>query len=326
MPSGSPIATLEGHTAPVLSVAWMADGKTLASGSSDKTIRVWKAPDKKTSPTKKAATGKTAEKSEGTAADPEKKPAADAGKKAATEKKPTDALIYEFKGHEGPVTHLAWAPTGKTLASGSTDKTARLWNGTTGKPIATIIVSWAVQALAWSPDGKTLGSSGVDDRLNFWNPTNGQLVNFVASPGSPPSVSAITWSPSGTTIASGRRNHTVQVWDGRSDKPVQNLTAMAPVISTTWTTGGSTIAGACEDRTVRFWDVESGRLRGHLIAEQDQVAAVSADGHFRAESGIETDLFYVVQTDKTQETLSISDFATKSKWKNIPAQAAIMGK
>jgi WD40 repeat protein len=325
MPSGSPIATLEGHTAPVHAVAWMADGKTLASGSSDKTIRVWKAPDKKASPTKKAATSKAAEKSEG-AAVAEKSSQATASSPAASSSRAADALLYEFKGHEGPVTHLAWAPEGKTLASGSSDKTARLWNSTTGKPIVTINISWQVQALNWSPDGKTLGSSGVDDRLNFWNPTNGQLIQYLESPGSPPSVSSIAWNPAASIIAAGRSNHTVQLWDGRTNKVAYNLSAMAPVMSVTWTTGGSTIGAGCQDRTVRFFDVESGKLRGHLIAEKDQVAAVSADGHFRADPGIEADLFYVVQTDKTQETLSISDFATKSKWKNLPAQAAIMGK
>lgn len=62
-----------------------------------------------------------------------------------------------------------------------------------------------------------------------------------------------------------------------------------------------------------------------MIAEEGQVAAVSADGHFKAEPGIEAELFYVAQTDKSQETLSISDFAAKSKWKIIP-QAAVIGK
>jgi WD40 repeat protein len=326
IPSGQLIATLEGHTAPVHAVAWMADGKTLASGSSDKTIRVWKAPDKKPSSTKKVASDKASTKTEGNAAEAERKPAAESADKSASEKKPSDALLFEFKGHDGPVTHLAWAPTGKTLASGSADKTARLWNATSGKAITTMNVSWPVQALGWSPDGKTFGSSGVDDRLNFWNPTNGQLIRYLENPGSPPQVSSITWSPSGTMIASGRRNHTMQLWSGASDKPVQSLQAMAPVVSATWTQGGTTIAAGCEDRTVRFWDAETGKLRGSLIAEQGQVAAVSADGHFRAEPGIEADLFYVVQTNKTQETLTISDFAAKSKWKNIPAQATVMGK
>ena len=112
----------------------------------------------------------------------------------------------------------------------------------------------------------------------------------------------------------------------QAEKVVHSLVAMAPVISATWTPSGQSVAAGCEDRTVRFWDTAKGELRGHLIAEEGQVAAISAEGHFKAEPGIESELFYVAQTDKSQETLSITDFAAKAKWKNNPAQAAVIGK
>lgn len=124
----------------------------------------------------------------------------------------------------------------------------------------------------------------------------------------------------------GRQGHSLQLWDVQADKAVHTLVAMAPVISATWTPSGQTVSAGCQDRTVRFWSVAKGELVGHLIAEEGQVAAVSADGHFKAEPGIEAELFYVAQTDKSQETLSISDFTAKSKWKNNPAQAAVIGK
>ena len=137
----------------------------------------------------------------------------------------------------------------------------------------------------------------------------------------------MTFSPNGSLIAvSYRGGHALSVRDVQTDKVVHSLGAMAPVMSATWTLSGQSIAAGCEDRTVRFWDITKGELRGHLIAEEGQVAAVSADGHFKAEPGIEADLFYVAQTDKTQETLSISDFTAKAKWKNNPAQAAVIGK
>ena len=329
MPSGALLATYSGHTALIQAVTWMSDGKSLASASHDKTVRVWKAPEKKSAASKKADDEKPAEKS-GTAVTPaETKTSGEAGKKSVGKKiakDPNDPLLQEFQGHTGPVTILT-APSGaKLLASGSSDKSLKIWNLTSNKLAASIDIKYPVLAAAFSSDGKMLCSSGADEGLNFWNPGTGKLIKSTVKTSGHSTISALAWSPSGSVIAVGRRGHSLQLWDTQTEKAVHTLTAMAPVISATWTLSGQTVSAGCEDRTVRFWDSAKGDLRGHLIAEESQVAAVSADGHFKAEPGIEAELFYVAQTDKSQETLSIPDFATKSKWKNNPAQAAVIGK
>jgi WD40 repeat protein len=332
MPSGSPLATYKGHTALVGAVTWMPDGKSLASASYDKTVRVWKAPDKK------PAAGKKAEEEKSSAAtgdaSAETKSASDAGKKDTTKKAvgkkdakdPNDPLIQEFKGHTAAVTLLAAPSAAKLLASGSSDKTLKIWNLTSNKQTASIDISYPVLAAAFSPDDKVLGSSGADEGLNFWNPGTGKLIKSTVKTNSSSSITALAWSPNGSLIAVGRSGHSLQLWDIQAEKAVHNLTAMAPVMTATWTPSGQTVSAGCQDRTVRFWSVAKGELVGHLIAEEGQVAAVSADGHFKAEPGIEAELFYVAQTDKSQETLSITDFTAKSKWKNNPAQAAVIGK
>ncbi|MBC7815451.1 MAG: WD40 repeat domain-containing protein [Planctomycetaceae bacterium] len=332
MPSGAPLATYKGHTAVVHAIAWMSDSKSLASASSDKTVRLWKAPDKKSAAGKKADEDKSAGKSGTEATTAETKATTDSGKKAVGKKDakdPSDPLIQEFKGHAGPVTQLAAPSVGKLLVSGSTDKTIKVWNLTSNKLAATIDIGYPIQALAWTPDGKVLGSSSVDERLSYWNAATGKLIKDTGKSGNVASMSSMSFSPNnnGSIIAVGYRGgHALSLRDVQTDKVVHSLAAMAPVISATWTLSGQSIAAGCEDRTVRFWDITKGELRGHLIAEEGQVAAVSADGHFKAEPGIEADLFYVAQTDKSQETLSISDFATKAKWKNNPSQAAVIGK
>ncbi len=328
--SGASLATYKGHTASVHAVTWMPDGKSLASASSDKTVRVWKAPEKKSAAGKKSDEDKSAETSGTTAPPAETKPAETKATKKSVGKKdakdPNDPLIQEFKGHTGPVTLLAAPSAAKLLASGSSDKTLRIWNLTSNKPAATIDIAYPVLAAAFSPDGKVLGSSGADEGLNFWNPGTGKLIKSTVKTSSHSTISTLAWSPNGSLIAVGRRGHSLQLWDIQADKAVHTLVAMAPVISATWTPSGQTVSAGCEDRTVRFWNAAKGELVGHLIAEEGQVAAVSAEGHFKAEPGIEAELFYVAQTDKSQETLSISDFVAKSKWKNNPAQAAVIGK
>ena len=334
MPSGSPLATYKGHTALVHAVTWMPDGKSLASASYDKTVRVWKAPDKKPATGKKADDEKSSEASDAATTPAETKPASDSGKKESVKKSvgkkdakdPNDPLIQEFKGHTGPVTILTAPSAAKLLVSGSSDKTLRIWSLTSNKPAATIDIAYPVLAAAFSGDGKVLCSNGADEGLNFWNPGTGKLIKSTVKTNTSSSITALAWSPNGSLIAVGRSGHSLQLWDVQADKAVQSLVAMAPVMSATWTPSGQTVSAGCQDRTVRFWSAAKGELVGHLVAEEGQVAAISADGHFKAEPGIEAELFYVAQTDKAQETLSITEFATKAKWKNNPAQAAVIGK
>lgn len=303
---------LEGHTAPITAIAWAPNNKTLASASADKTVQVW-----------------DAQKGE---------------------------LLKKLEGHTAGVAVLSWAPNGKQLASGSHDKSVRLWDTVTGKstktlddhPAAVTLMDWngkmlvaggpsntifvwntttgqtvrklevsgQAQSLSWSPDGKVIATGGVDDAIRIMNPANGSTHAKLSLPGEPPSVTALAWSAKGETIASGRANHTAQIWDPQTGKVAHNVATMAPVQEVMWSDTLRTLAVGTTDRCVRFFDTKSGKLRATLITDHDQVPAITADGHYRADS--EPKLVYVVQTESSQDTLSPTDFAKKYRWKNSP--------
>src|ERR1700727_2112159 len=67
-------------------------------------------------------------------------------------------LRFTLKGHRGGVTSVAFSPDGKLLASGSADKTIKLWDVATGKKEATMKHTSSVLAVVYSPDGKLLAS------------------------------------------------------------------------------------------------------------------------------------------------------------------------
>ncbi len=80
------------------------------------------------------------------------------------------SLLSKFlHGHQGAVFGVAFSPDGKTLASGSGDKTIILWDVGTRQPLGTPLTASAVASVAFSPDGKTLASGTWDKTVILWD-------------------------------------------------------------------------------------------------------------------------------------------------------------
>src|SRR4051794_7460144 len=107
-----------------------------------------------------------------------------------------------FKGHTAAVTCVAASPDGKTLASGSWDKTVILWDVAAGKERATLTGHTAVvHAVAFSPDGKTLASGSQDKAVILWDVAKGRELATLK--GHAFEVHAVAFRPDGKTLASG---------------------------------------------------------------------------------------------------------------------------
>ncbi|MBD1945374.1 AAA family ATPase [Coleofasciculus sp. FACHB-712] len=256
---------LEGHHAAVWSVSYSPDGKTLASASSDNTLKVWN-----------LATGKPIATLQGhheavwsVSYSPDGKTLASASSDNTLKvwNLATGQEIATLQGHNEGVMSVSYSPDGKTLASASSDNTIKVWNLATGQEIATLQGHQAaVYSVSYSPDGKTLASASDDNTIKVWNLATGQEIAVLQ--GHRVAVWSVSYSPDGKTLASASNDNTIKVWNLATGQEIATLQGhRAAVISVSYSPDGKTLASASSDNTIKVWNLATGQeiavLQGH---------------------------------------------------------------
>jgi WD40 repeat protein len=267
-----------GHAGVVGAVAFSPDGKTIASGCEDHTIKLWDVASGKEIRTLDHHTGWAYS----VVFSPDGKTLA-SGSWDRTVKLWDVASGEELKtlaGHSGLVTSVAFSPDGKTLASGSSDKTMKLWDVASGREVKTLVghTNW-VNSVAFSPDGKILASGSVDKTVRLWNVASGKEIRTLM--GHTDKVNSVAFSPDGETLASGSMDRTVRLWDVASGVELRELAGHSGwVWSVAFSPSGNTLASGSADNAIKLWAVASGKeiatLAGHAVAVRS--VAFSPDG------------------------------------------------
>ncbi|RYO00688.1 putative WD repeat-containing protein, partial [Alternaria tenuissima] len=189
------------------------------------------------------------------------------------------ACLQTLKGHSLGVNAVAFSPDGKTLASASTDRTAKVWNAGSGKALQTLNDhSDKVYAVAFSPDGKTLASASDDGTVQVWDARSGKALQTLNDHSD--QVYAVAFSPDGKTMASRSGDGTIKVWDARSGKALQTLKGHPySLTAIAFSPDGKTLASASWGK-VEVWDAGSGKALQMLKGHSQSVTAIafSSDG------------------------------------------------
>jgi WD40 repeat protein len=304
-----PILVLDtgGHTTPVQKVLFTPDGSQLITVGLDKTVRVWSVASGECLQVLRPPIGVSWRGQLLAAAiSPDGKRLAVAGVGLVA---PGDRPIYlislaagrmerVLRGHRDAVTALAFSPDGKRLASGSGDRTARLWDPDTAECLQTLEGhANGVFGVAFSPDGRRLATASGDRFARVWSVTTGKCEAVLA--GHDRGVGCIAWSPDGRTLATGSWDGSLRLWDpdGTARKQFQDLGGGIDSLSFApdaghllYTCGGPNMS----DRKAAVLDLATGRDKVHFM-HSDTVThgSLSPDGSLAASVGGDHDWVYL---------------------------------
>ncbi|TWH43478.1 AAA-like domain-containing protein [Dulcicalothrix desertica] len=294
---------LNGHQNEVYGVAFSPDGKTLASASKDKTIKLWNVT------TGQQISSLTGHKNEvnSVAFSPDGKTLASASSDKTIKlwNVNTGQQISSLTGHKNYVTSVAFSPDGKTLASASADKTIKLWNVNTGQQTYSLTGHQDyVFSVAFSPDGKTLASASADKTIKLWNVNTGQQISSLT--GHLISVFSVAFSPDGKTLASASWDYTIKLWNVNTGQQISSLTGhQNAVISVAFSPDGKTLASASADHTIKLWNVNMGQQISNLTDQNGAYSvAFSPNGKTLASAGNKTIKLWNVNTGQQISSLS----------------------
>ena len=284
---------LNSHSA-INCISFSPDGKTLAIGATDNTIRLWD-----------VNSGKELKKLEGHTDGIASISFSADGKMLASGSLDKTIFLWNLDSgkeigrvHEArSVWSVSFSPDGKILASGLTKNTIHLWDVSSLENIeklqGTILVSDSsvaerqrkegfdeqymehiIGSIAFSPNGELLAAGSLDEAIYLCDVSSGKEISRLE--GQTGAIFSVAFSPNGMILATGSGDKTIRLWDVRSRTAFGRLEGHSDqVLSVSFSPDGSTLASGSFDKTIRLWDVRSRKLIAKIEGHASPVNSVS---------------------------------------------------
>ena len=222
-------------------------------------------------------------------------------------------------GHSNFISSIAFSPDSRTLASGSSDGTVKLWGAASGRWLRTLSSYQSTDRVAFSPDGHALASSGeLGHELGLWDVASGNERRVSLSGAN--SAGQPAFSPDGHLLVAsagtqGSGDGGILMWDAVTLNEVRRFPGAfaEPIFSP----DGKLLAVWNKNRSISLLDVESGNelrtLGGDAFVHAWQRSFIfSPDGHLLA-------------TTNGTAVITLWDVASGQQVRNINDSATVRG-
>jgi WD40 repeat protein len=188
----------------------------------------------------------------------------------------------QSSAHAAIVEALAFAPDGRTLASGSF-REAVLWDPRTGA-VKNKLAGFTdrVLALAFSPGGRLLATGGgipaADGELRVYEVATGKpILDLPAAHAD--TVFGVCFSPDGAKLATGAADRQVKIWDVATGKALRTVEGHTHhVLDVGWRADGKVLASAGADNVIKVWDAATGEQLRSIPGHGKQVTRLTFVG------------------------------------------------
>jgi len=276
------------------SVVFSPDGKVLASGRVDSTVKLW---DVATGRELRTLSGHKYRRVSSVAFSPDGKLLASGSwdKTIKLWDVGTGQELRTLSGHLYGVSSVAFSPDGKVLASGGNDvladrgrdNTVKLWDVTAGRELRTLVGhSDSIHSVTFSTDGKVLASGSGDNTVKLWDVATGHELRTLS--GHLKGVYSVAFSPDGKVLASGSEDKTIKLWDVATGRELHALSGNPGGIrSVAFSPDGKVLASGSGGGAIKLWNILTGRELRMLSGHSSDVISVafSPDGKVLASGG-----------------------------------------
>ncbi|KAM3102035.1 NB-ARC domain-containing protein [Phormidesmis sp. 146-12] len=235
--SGQLLTTFQGHQGIVWAAAFSADDKTISSCSADQTIKVWDASQVKLS-----------------------------GENVVEVK----SCLRTLEGHQDWVVTIDLSPECQMLASGSFDKTIKLWNSETGEIVRTLQGHTSpVLTVCFDPSGQLLASGSDDLKVKLWDIQTGDCLKTLN--GHTQSIWSICFInlEGREIVVTGSADKTIKLWDVETGEHLKTLEGHTKhVLSVSFHDDSQRLVSGSADGTIKLWDVQTDRCLRTLEVER----------------------------------------------------------
>ncbi|BBE09683.1 WD40 repeat-containing protein [Mycoavidus cysteinexigens] len=288
------VHTYSEHEYWVDSVAFSPDGRWLASGSMDNTMKLWNVlGNRYLAHTYVGHTGWV--RSVAFSADGQWLASGSADRTIKLWSiSGNRSLVHTYVGHRNGVNSVAFLSDGQWLASGGDDNTVKLWSVSGDRILLYTYVRHeeGVYSVAFSADGQWLASGSADRTIKLWSISGDRSLAHTYA-GHESDVNSVAFSADGQWLASGSADRTIKLWSISGDRSLAHTYAghESGVNSVAFSADGRWLASGSNNNTVRLWTVLDANSFVHIRAEYGNKAvssvAFSADGQWLASGGFD---------------------------------------